>query len=504
MASFDPIDYDPDAPPPRPETPTVRRGFLLVLLVLSLAAVIVYGIPMVAERIGYRYEVGRARAAGELLERLDDDEVIRRSSALFRLASTRVHPAVVNVRTAKIAEIRRPDGPAGAAPMPLGAGSGVVIDQEHGYVVTNHHVIAGADDIVVRLGRRELHARVVGSDEKTDLAVLQVEGRLSAEAPWGDSDRLDIGDWVLAIGSPYELDRSVTAGIVSATGRGLPIFSDLYQDFIQTDAAINPGNSGGPLINLKGEVVGINTAILSETGGYQGIGLAISSTLARRVVEELIENGHVIRGYVGVTIQDVGPDDVAVAGLEEPSGARIVAVVPGGPAARGGLRPGDIVLAIDGVPVADSNALRTRTFTLPIDRAVPVSIVRDGDRRQVDVTIEAMPVLLDLGVLVTQGPPENLTVAMVERLPDDASEMLFVASVQPGSPAARAGLDPVRFPGTRITAVGPVPVDSLDSLNRLAASRYDPDAGLDLQIEAADGTPFLLNIGGPDPGFSVR
>ena len=412
MASFDPIDYDPDAPPPRPETPTVRRGFLLVLLVLSLAAGLVYGVPMVAERIGYRYEVGRARAAAELLESLDDDdnEVIRRSSALFRLASTRVHPAVVNVRTAKMAEIRRPDGPAGAAPMPFGAGSGVVIDADGGYVVTNHHVIAGADDIVVRLGRRELHARVVGSDEKTDLAVLQVEGRLAAEAPWGDSDRLDIGDWVLAIGSPYELDRSVTAGIVSATGRGgLPtISSDHYQDFIQTDAAINPGNSGGPLINLKGEVVGINTAILSETGGYQGIGLAISSTLARRVVDELIENGRVIRGYVGVTIQDVGPNDVAGAGLDEPSGARIVSVVPGGPAARGGLQAGDVVLAIDGVPVADSNALRTRTFTLPIARDVPVSIVRDGARQEVDVTIEAMPVLLDLGVLVTEGPARGL------------------------------------------------------------------------------------------------
>ncbi|RUL88830.1 S1C family serine protease [Tautonia sociabilis] len=497
MASFDPIDFDPDAPPPRPETPPVRRGFLLVLFVLMLMAGAVYGMPYLAQQIGYRYEIGRATAAAEMLETLDEQEIIARSSALFRLASTRVQPAVVNIRTAAQGGPMFGGPGGGPGTIALGAGSGVVIDVENGFVVTNHHVIQDADRITVRLGRRELSARLVGSDEKTDLAVLQVEGRLEAEAPWGDSKAVDIGDWVLAIGSPYELDRSVTAGIVSATGRGgLPLSGDLYQDFIQTDAAINPGNSGGPLINLKGEVIGINTAILSETGGYQGIGLAISSALAKKVVEQLIEQGRVIRGYLGVTIRDVLPEEAKALGLEEARGAQVMGVVPGGPADEAGLRVGDVVLEIDGQPVDDSNALRTRTITLPIERSVPVTVVRGGERERVAVTIRAMPVLLDLGLLVVEGPPGNLPAELADRVPADG---LYIADVSPGSPAARSGLDPRRMPLLRITAVGPVPVTSMKALNELAASQYDPERGLQLQLEAIDGTPLMLTIGGPEP-----
>jgi serine protease Do len=493
MASFDSIDFDPNASPHRPETPPVRRGFLMVLFLLLLAAGVVYGAPYLAQQIGYRYEVGRAVAAAEALEKLDGDDLIGRSSALFRLASTRVQPAVVNVRTAQMT------GPpaGGLGQMALGAGSGVVIDSENGFVVTNHHVIQDADRIIVRLGRREFSARLVGSDVKTDLAVLQVEGRLAAQAEWGDSDQVDIGDWVLAIGSPYELDRSVTAGIVSATGRGgLPLSGDLYQDFIQTDAAINPGNSGGPLINLKGEVIGINTAILSDTGGYQGIGLAISSELARKVVEQLIKEGRVIRGYLGVTIRDIMPNEARALGLEEARGAQVMDVVPGGPADEAGLRPGDIVLEIDDQPIDDSNALRTRTITLPIEKAVPVTVVRGGNRERIDVTIRAMPVLLDLGLMVEQGLPGDLPAELAGRLPEDG---LYVVGVMPGSPAARAGLNPALVPGLRITAVGPVPVLTVDQLHQLAAAQVSPQAGLQLQVEAIDGTPLMLSLGGSDP-----
>jgi serine protease Do len=501
MASFDPIDYDPLEPPPRPETPPVRRGFLVVLLMLSLAAGAVYGAPYLAQQIGYRYEVGRAIAATEALERFDGDDLIGRSSALFRLASTKVQPAVVNVRTSQLGGPGM-GGPGGRMQLALGAGSGVVIDSRNGFVVTNHHVIQDADRITVRLGRRELPARLVGSDVKTDLAVLQVEGRLNAEASWGDSDQLDIGDWVLAIGSPFELDRSVTAGIVSATGRGgLPLSGDLYQDFIQTDAAINPGNSGGPLINLKGEVIGINTAILSETGGYQGIGLAISSALARRIVDQLIKEGRVIRGYLGVTIQDVEANDVAELGLEEPRGVRVVGVVPGGPAAKAGLRRDDVVLELDGVSVDDANALRTRTTTIPVEQSVPVTVVRDGNREVISVTIQAMPVLMDLGLVVVEGPPENLTVELAEQLPQDG---LYIAGVSPGSLAARSGIDPRILSLLRITGVEDVPVSTLEELHDVSAAQYDEDEGLRLQAIAIDGTWLWWTIGGPNPGLQPR
>ncbi len=316
MASFDPQDFGLDEPPPRPSTPPVRRGFVLVLLVLCLMASLVYGIPFVAERTGYAWETGRSRAAMEALEKLDKAGVISRSSALFRMATTAVAPAVVHVQTSRF---RR--GPAQGIPgIPLGGGgrfgrglenvglgSGVIIDKENGYVVTNNHVIKDADQVVVRLSHGlDVPARVVGADPKTDLAVLKIDAEIKVAAAWGDSDQLDSGDWVLAIGSPFAIDRTVTAGIVSATERD-DLQINEYESYIQTDAAINPGNSGGPLIDLSGKVVGINTAIISQTGGYEGIGLAIPSSMARRVVEALIKEGKVVRGFLGVRIQALTP-----------------------------------------------------------------------------------------------------------------------------------------------------------------------------------------------------
>ena len=250
----------------------------------------------------------------ETLEKLDKAGVIDRASALFRLATVAVSPAVVNVRTQRI--VREGEGktllpggmrpPVGGPGYENGLGSGVIIDKEHGYVVTNYHVVKDADQITVRVSQgTDVNARLVGQDPKTDLAVLQIKTDVRVAAEWGDSDKLEIGDWVLAIGSPFALDHSVTVGIVSATGRNnLPIVSDeSYQDFIQTDAAINPGNSGGPLIDLNGKVVGINAAIYTQTGGYEGIGFAVPSLMARRVVDSLIKSGKVIRGYLGIVLQ---------------------------------------------------------------------------------------------------------------------------------------------------------------------------------------------------------
>ncbi len=345
MASFNPQDhgFGFDEPPPRPATPPVRRGFLIILFVLCIAALIVYGVPYVAERTGYSWEAGRARAAMEALAKLDKAGAVSQASALFRLAVTAVSPAVVNVQAQherRRAEVM-PGLPLGGNPMGPGfqggeLGSGVIIDKAKGYVVTNYHVVKDAERIVVRLGQSDdVPARLVGADHKSDLAVLQVRATLKVQAEWGDSDQLDIGDWVLAIGTPLGFDHSVTAGIVSATERNDLNIAD-YESFIQTDAAINPGNSGGPLINLAGKVVGINTAIISRTGGYEGIGLAIPSSLARKVVDGLIKVGKVIRGYLGVVIDPVDAETVRKLRLPVNRGVLISRVQPGSPDAASG------------------------------------------------------------------------------------------------------------------------------------------------------------------------
>src|SRR4051794_5678617 len=351
MASFNPQDhgFGFDEPPPRPSTPPVRRGFLLVLFFLCVAALIVYGVPYVADRTGYAWEAGRARAATEALAKLEKAGAIQ-ASALFRLAVTAVSPAVVNVQSqrARHGAEAMPGMPVGGNPMAPNfqsseLGSGVIIDKAKGYVVTNYHVVKEADRILVRLGAgHDVTAQLVGADPKTDLAVLRIKGDLKVQAEWGDSDQLDIGDWVLAIGSPLGFDHSVTAGIVSATERSDVRIAE-YESFIQTDAAINPGNSGGPLINLAGKVVGINTAIITQTGGYEGIGLAIPSSLAKRVVEGLIKEGKVVRGYLGVRIQPLTAAFAKELKLPDNRGALIFGVLPGGPADAGGLQKGDVI-----------------------------------------------------------------------------------------------------------------------------------------------------------------
>jgi serine protease Do len=497
MASFDPIDhFDLHEPPPRPTTPPVRRGFLVVFAVLSTAAALVYGVPYVAGRVGYAYESGRAQAAMEALSKLDESGVLARTSTLFRLASTTVAPAVVHISVYRpIPPGMAPNTPAalnGLRPglIRTGTGSGVVIDKTQGFIVTNNHVVQGAESLGVRFGRGdEVEAQLVGTDPKTDLAVLRVPSPLRAEARWGDSDKLDIGDWVLAIGSPFELDQTVTAGIVSATGRSnLRIVGfDSYEDFIQTDAAINPGNSGGPLINLKGEVVGINAAILSETGGNQGIGLAISSALARRVVDSLIREGRVVRGYLGVVIADLNRVEARERNLPDGQGVLIREVEPDSPADRAGLRPGDVVVRLNDQPVEDVASLRNQTASLPINQEVPLTFYRDGQPSEVRVRIEALPVRLILGFHVQQiGPP------LTQRLPDQPERALLISRVLPGGAADRAGLRP----GMRILGVGDRPVDTQEGFDAAVAA-LDLNRGIPLQIQAPDGRPRTLLVGGP-------
>ncbi len=267
-------------------------------------------------------------------------------------------------------------------------GSGVIVDAAHGYVLTNGHVVENATRIdVTTKDNRRLPARLIGRDADTDVAVLQVAADKLTEVPMGDSDRLQVGDFVLAIGNPFGLGQTVTSGIVSALGRsGLGI--EGYEDFIQTDASINPGNSGGPLVNLQGQCVGINTAILAPGGGNIGIGFAVPINMARRVMEQLVRYGEVKRGRIGVAIQDMTPDLAQGLQTEHTVGAVIARVDPGSPAARAGLHTGDLVVAINGLPVRSGTQLRNVIGLTRIGEEVALTVDRRGAERTLSVRVD--------------------------------------------------------------------------------------------------------------------
>jgi len=358
-----------------------------------------------------------------------------------------------------------------------GLGSGFVLDEE-GYIVTNHHVVEDATKVVVKFhDDKEYDAEVVGTDPKTDIAVIKIKKGAKAEGlvpvALGDSSSLRVGDWVLAIGNPFGLDHSVTAGIVSAKGRQINRPGDnAYDDFIQTDAAINPGNSGGPLINLKGQVVGINTAIFSRSGGNIGIGFAIPIDLARQIIPQLIEQGHVTRGWLGVLIQPVDQDIADSLQLPEAKGALVAKVFPDSPAEKGGVKVGDVIVEFNGVEVAKSSELPSIVANTPVDKSVDVVVLRDGKRKTLSVTIgklvegeaEAKPVQAkELGMAVQDITPE---VAKELGLDEDAHGVV-VTAVANGSAAQRANIRP----GDVIEQVGRKAVHDVAEFRRLIGQR---------------------------------
>ncbi|ASK33488.1 serine peptidase [Alcanivorax sp. N3-2A] len=285
-----------------------------------------------------------------------------------------------------------PGGPGGGMP-PQGdvesLGSGFIISSD-GYVLTNYHVVGNADEIVVRLqDRRELDAKVVGSDEQSDLALIKVEAKDLPVVDIGSSDALKVGEWVLAIGAPFGFDSSVTAGIVSAKGRSLP--TDNYVPFIQTDVAINPGNSGGPLFNLRGQVVGINSQIVSRSGGYMGLSFAIPIDLAMNVVNQLKENGSVSRGWLGVLIQEVDRDLAESFGLPRPMGALVAQVQEDSPAAEAGLEAGDVILSFDGRAIERSAELPKLVGSMKAGSEAEMKVMRDGEEKTLDVKLGELP-----------------------------------------------------------------------------------------------------------------
>ena len=275
--------------------------------------------------------------------------------------------------------------PEGQAPLQRGAGSGFIVTPD-GYILTNAHVVAGADDVTVRLfDRREFQAKVIGSDRRTDVALLKIDAKGLPVVRIGAEAHLRPGDWVLAIGSPFGLENSVTAGIVSATSRAVGSETDV--PFIQTDVAVNPGNSGGPLFNLKGEVVGINSMIFSRTGGYMGISFAIPIEVALHVRDQLLKTGRVVRGRIGVTVQNVDASLAQSFGLDRPRGALVSSVEEGGPAAKAGIKPGDVILKVDEQPIDQTGGLSNYISRRTPGQESTVTLWRGGKEKKVDVRI---------------------------------------------------------------------------------------------------------------------
>ena len=327
-------------------------------------------------------------------------------------------------------------------------GSGVIVSSD-GTIITNNHVIDGATDIKVQLSdKREFRAKLVGTDPKTDIAVLKIDAKDLPTLPLGDSSQMQVGDLVFAIGDPYGIGETATMGIVSATGRGGLGIED-YEDFIQTDASINPGNSGGALIDIHGNLMGINTAILSGgSGGNQGIGFAIPINVARRIMDELLTSGKVVRGYLGVYIQDATPDLAKQFGLNQGSGVLIGDVTPGTPGAKAGLKKGDIILKLNGKPVESSNDLRFQISQMAPGTLVKLDVWRDGKPMEFDVTLGELP---EKSANLTPGESAGSALEGVEvqsLTPDIAQQLnlpastqgVVVTNVDQASAAAAAGL----------------------------------------------------------------
>ena len=360
-------------------TPSENRStwliWILVILVLAIGA------RFLAEQLSYAIARGRERAEVEIAR--GELANLPETSRVFSLVAQSIGPSVVHIDRRTLAPWRRPgDEIAALYGAVTGQGSGVIVD-EAGYVITNFHVVrdAGQIDVLLSDGRRIAGAEVIGADEATDLAVLKIPSGGLIAAPWGDSDALEAGDWVLAVGNPFGLDRSVTAGIVSATQRN--ITQSVYQDFLQTDAAVNPGNSGGPLVNLRGEVVGITTAIWGES--YRGISFAIKSDLARDVYERIRQNGSVTRGFLGVELGDLTPDLAEQLNMDLTEGAFVVRVQPGGPAAAAGIESDDLIIEWNGQPVHDKTEL-----VLLVSRSEPGTDVQVGIQRgnqHIEITV---------------------------------------------------------------------------------------------------------------------
>ena len=398
------------------------------------------------------------------------------SKASFAPIVKKVLPEVVNISSSKV--VKTPTGFSGQMPqgMPMdpffrqffgdnpgrqfntpqvdrerSLGSGVIVSPE-GYILTNNHVVAGATEVLVTTSdKHEYKARIVGTDPKTDIAVLKVDATNLPAVTIADSSKVQVGDYALAIGDTFGVGETVTMGIVSATRRANLGIED-YEDFIQTDAPINPGNSGGALVNDRGELVGINTAILSHgSGGSQGVGFAVPSNLARNVMDQIIKNGKVTRAYMGVSIQEVSPELAKAFGEAEPRGALVGDVSSGSPAEKSGLQKGDIIVALNGIPITDSNQLRMSISMMAPDATANLKVLRNGSERDMAVKLGVLPTEKEQASVEPANPQGALEGVSVGNVTNEAVQQLglpantkgvVVTDINPSSPVADSGLQP--------------------------------------------------------------
>ena len=374
-------------------------------------------------------------------------------------------------------KFRGPQGPQGEPPRGFhggGQGSGVIVSPD-GYVLTNNHVIDSAREVTVTLpDKREFPGKIVGTDPKTDLAVVKIDAKNLPTIPWGDASKLQVGEYVLAVGNPFGLNSTVTLGIVSALGRGRMGITQ-YEDFIQTDAAINPGNSGGALVNTRGELVGINTAIFSQSGGYQGVGFAVPTSMGQPIYESLLTHGKVVRGYLGIGIQDLNQDLAKSFGVPNGKGALVSDVKEDSPADHAGLQQGDVITSYQAAPVEDAVALQRLVTKTTVGAKVPMKVLRDGHEKEITVTIGEQPG--DPKIAKADGEVKEYAfagVAVQDLDRDTAKELgikgkaqgVVVTSVEPDSAADKAGL----VPGDVIREINRQPVKSAKEFEKVSSA----------------------------------
>lgn len=442
----------------------------------------------------------------------------RQLSGAFQNVAERITPSVVNISSRKSASnisfggggnslgplreffgdefLRRfqpPQSPDGM--LPHGMGTGVIIDKE-GHIVTNNHVVDGADEVEVRLHNKKSYvAKVIGNDKRTDLAVIKIQADGLQPARLGKSSRLNIGEWVIAAGNPFGLDNSITAGIVSAKGRSI-MGGNSYEDFIQTDAAINPGNSGGPLVNLDGEVVGINTAIFSRTGGYMGIGFAIPIDMASSIVESLLKDGRVIRGWLGVGIQNLNEGLAKSFNYPSTEGALVSHIDPDGPAAKGGVKQTDIIVRFNNEKIIETNQLRNLVASLAPGTRVEVDVIRNGRKQSLTFKIGELPGRLggDLLDKKAESTSVNVGIQIEPLMPEIARQLgsnqtsgLIVMSVTPGGIAERSGIRPRDI----ILQIDGQPVSSVSDFNRMV-TESGLTRGVRMMVESQGMSRFVF------------
>ncbi len=491
------------------------KSLTILALVMALSAGTIVFVPGMVQEISYAASKGEHEAAKDSLAGMAQAEKL---SELFRHVAKAVRPAVVEIRVKKTVSVdgtshrfreffeNSPPGSRRGTPLPSprdprqfnrsGLGSGVIVDSARGYVLTNNHVVADADEVEVILqDGRSLKAEWIRTDPKTDLAVIKIEPKQLLSIALGDSDQMEVGDWVLAIGSPEGLEQTVTAGIISAKGRRTR--EDRYENYLQTDAAINHGNSGGPLVNMRGEIIGINTAIVSRSGAYAGIGLSIPSKLVKQIMQQLIEKGKVSRGYLGINFEGVD------------AGVLVKVVLRGSPGDRGGIRVGDVITALNGKALADGQDFRYRIAWMTPGSKQEFTVRRKGKTVTLTVTLGEQPDdlaaafgLEDRPARPTAASAEKLGLKVAELTPAKARHYgykadtrgVVITGISRGGPTE--GFPGVR-PGALIKKVDDKAVGTLLEFTA-AIEKAKLAEGIALEVESANGSAMSVLITQPD------